>query len=170
MDPIVHEEDVTVRLSRPETVFLNLSMVAVGSLCFIITVTILSRWVYRSIIPDDVLLVGEMMVAVIILPLAAVSAQKKHIIVTVFTNWITAGSKRKLSALGHLVGILFVSLLLGAGVQSFMDAVGSGEYYDGDLYIPLWIGYTVYILGLSAFLIREFIELIYVLSGKATKE
>jgi len=170
MDPIAHEDEVTIKLSTPETMLLNLAVVAVGSLCLIITVTILSRWVYRSIIPDDVLLVGEMMVAVILLPLAAVSAQKKHIIVTVFTNWITTGSKRKLSALGHLAGFLFVGLLLGAGAQNLMDAVSSGEYYDGDLYIPLWIGYSVYLLGLSAFLVREFIELIYDLSGKATKE
>ncbi len=169
MEPIEQEADTNNNASKPEQFLTALAMAAIGLLCLIVTITVFSRWLYQSIIPDDVLLVRELMVAVIIFPLAVVTAEKKHIVVTVFTNWMKADSKQKLSAFGHLIGIFFVGFLLWAGTRNLADAIGSGEYYDGDLYIPFWIGYAVYVLGLAAFLIREILELLRDLSGSLSK-
>lgn len=140
--------------SWPERWLTVLAMLAVALLCAIVTTSVLSRWLYGALIPDDVLLVRELMVAVILLPLAAVTAARGHISVTVFTDWAGTRSQHALSLLGHVIGLLFVGALLWAGGRLLAGAWASGEYYDGDLYIPLWLGYAVYVVGLAAFLAR----------------
>ena len=140
--------------SWPERFLTVLAMLAVALLCLIVTVSVISRWLYGALIPDDVLLVRELMVAVILLPLAAVTAGRGHIAVTVFSSWAGARAQAVLSLLGHGVGLLFIGALLWAGARLLSGAWATGEYYDGDLYIPLWLGYAVYVTGLAAFLAR----------------
>lgn len=140
-----------VQPSSLEHAFTVLAMVCIGLLCLIVTITVLSRWLYRPVIPDDVLVVRELMVAVILLPLAGVTAHRAHISVTVFTNWVAGRGTAFLSALGHCVGLMFVSWLIWAGWRLFHSAWTSGEYYDGDIYIPMWIGYAVFLVALMTF-------------------
>ena len=137
-----------------ERTFTALAMVATGLLCFIVTLTVVSRWVFRPLIPDDVLIVRELMVAVILLPLASVSARHAHIAVTFFTDLAGPRTHSVLERLGYLVGLLFTSALIWAGSLLFMSAWSSGEYYDGDLYIPMWIGYATFLVALAAFGLR----------------
>ena len=161
MDPLNDHQfspDISVAAgataSRFERSLTVLARLAVALLCLIVTTSVLSRWLYGALIPDDVLLVRELMVAVILLPLAAVTAGRGHIAVTVFSDWAGPRAQFALSLLGHVVGLLFVAALLWAGMRLLTGAWASGEYYDGDLYIPLWLGYAVYVVGLAAFLAR----------------
>lgn len=137
-----------------ERVLLFSAMGGILLLCVIVTLTVISRTIYKPIIPDDVLIVREIMVAAILLPLAAVTAHRSHIAVTVFTEGLSAYFKSALNALGHLIGILFVSQLFYAGLRLFVGAWVSGEYFDGDIYIPMWIGYATFVCALGAFLAR----------------
>jgi TRAP-type C4-dicarboxylate transport system permease small subunit len=100
------------------------------------------------------------MVVAIILPLASVTARRMHIAVTVFTKWASVRTKQNLSTVGKAVGLLFVGMLLWASVRSLVGAVDSGEYYDGYIYIPIWIGYAVYVLGLAAFFLRLLLSIV----------
>ncbi len=72
---------------------------ALGLVCVFIVLTVVSRWLGRVLIPDDVQVVRQMMIAVIILPLASVTALRMHIAVTVFTDRLSA---RKLGAVTPL--------------------------------------------------------------------
>ena len=123
-------------------------------LCLVVTITVFSRWLYKPIIPDDVLIVRELMVAIILLPLASVTAARAHIAVTVFTNWLGGLCKIVLSALGHFTGLVLVTGLIWAGGRLFWSSWKSGDYFDGNIYIPAWIGYAVFLLALMAFAIR----------------
>lgn len=146
--------------TRAEKILTALGMLAIGALCAIITVIMLSRWFFHPFLPDDVLLVKELMVAVILLPLASVTAKRMHIAVTVFTDRASNTARRNFSTFGDAVGLVFVGLLLWAGTRSLLGAFWSGEYYDGDIYIPVWIGYSVYVLGLAAFFLRLLVSVI----------
>jgi TRAP-type C4-dicarboxylate transport system permease small subunit len=146
--------------SRAERFLTALGMLAIGALCAIITVIFLSRWLYHPFIPDDVLIVRELMVAVILLPLASVTANRLHIAVTVFTDGKPDKTRLILSRFGNAIGLVFVGLLLLAGARSMLGAIETGEYYDGDIYIPVWIGYSVYVLGLAAFFLRLLVSVI----------
>lgn len=156
MDPIGRSDgrSVSNHESLLERTFTALAMVATGLLCFIVTLTVVSRWIFRPLIPDDVLIVRELMVAVILLPLASVSARHAHIAVTFFTDLAGPRTRSVLERLGYFVGLLFTGALILAGSRLFMSAWSSGEYYDGDLYIPMWIGYATFLVALAAFGLR----------------
>ena len=159
MDPLNPDEGEATPGAWPERALLFLAMVGIGVLCAIVTITVVSRTVYRPLIPDDVLLVREVMVATILLPLAAVTAGRAHIAVTIFTNWTSPRTKVCLSLLGHLIGTAFAGLLLYAGWRLLTDAWSAGEYYDGDIYLPSWIGYGTFVLAILLFLLRLLVML-----------
>ena len=166
MDPLTTEAAPADRQeSWPERVFLALAMIGILALCAIVTVTVVSRTLYRPLIPDDVLIVREVMVAAILLPLAAVTARRAHIAVTIFTDRLGPRAKSLLSALGHVVGTVLAGALLFAGFRLFVGAWQSGDYFDGDIYVPMWIGYATFLVALAAFLLRLLIMLARDLRG-----
>lgn len=129
-------------------------MIGISALCLTVTITVVSRALYRPIIPDEVLIVREIMVAAILFPLAAVTAARAHIAVTIFTDWAPPRVQTALSILAHLVGIIFATWLFIAGWRLLAGAWTSGEYYDGDIYVPMWIGYASFVLAIGVFLVR----------------
>ncbi|SOD99467.1 TRAP transporter small permease [Caenispirillum bisanense] len=170
MDPVSHELP-PVEATKGERLLGALSMVGLGLLALIVTVTVVSRWVGRSIIPDDVLLVQELMVAVILLPLGLVTAARQHISVEVFTARVSPRTLAVLSALGHGLGLLFALLLLAAGAKGFLGAWKTQDYYNGVLHIPMWIGQAVFVFAMVLFALRLAIMIVHDLrrlgAGKA---
>jgi TRAP-type C4-dicarboxylate transport system permease small subunit len=144
-----------VRITWPEHFIFVLAMCSVVFLGVIVTTTIISRWLGHPLIPDDVLIVQELMIGVIILPLAYVTASNGHIAVTVFTRKMGVQITRKLDVVGHIFGLVFITGLFLAGADMFYDAWESEDYYDGDLNFPKWIGHGLYALGLLALIIRQ---------------
>lgn len=143
-----------LRSAWPERALSALAMVALGLLCLIVTLTVVARWLGTTFVPDDVLLVRELMVAIVLLPLGVVTACREHIEVSVFTERVALRGKRMLAVLGHLVGIVFAGGLFWAAMSMLGRAWSTGEYYYGDLYIPVWIGNAVFAFGVGAFLLR----------------
>ncbi|MCC7326762.1 MAG: TRAP transporter small permease [Burkholderiales bacterium] len=160
--------------TRAERTLSALAAVALAVLCGIVTTTIVVRAAGFALIPDDILLVQELMVAVILLPLAAVTAQRQQIAVTVFTERIGLRRKAALALLAHVVGMVFAGALFAVGVKSLLAAVASGEYFDGVLYLPTWIGWAVFSLGTGAFLLRlllQFgIDLLHLASDRLSRQ
>ena len=145
--------------SAVERLLLRAGAVAIGLLGAIVTATVLARWFDWLRVPDDVLLVRELMIAVILLPLAAVTARRLHIAVALFTGRAAGGTRRRLERLGDAVGLGFVGLLLWAGIRHLLGALATGEYHDGELEIPAFIGPAVYVLGLGACCLRLAVQL-----------
>ncbi len=150
-------------LSRPlapartlwiERRFGGLASLGLALLCLVVSITVISRWLYRGIIPDDVLWVQELMLVVVLAPLGLVTAAREHIEVTIFTERAGPRGKRRLACLGHGVGLIFVSILVVAAWRLFLAAWSSGEYYEGDVRVPHWIGYGLFLLGFVAFGLR----------------
>lgn len=140
--------------TRPERLAADLAAFGIAALCLIITITVVSRWVYRGLIPDDVLIIREIMVVVILLPLAAVSASRAQIAVTVLTNHLRGRANHLLDALGNLVGLIFIGMLLFAGLRMLAGSWDTQDYYEGQLSIPMWLANLVYSVGLSALFLR----------------
>ena len=140
--------------SLVERWFLCIAVIGILTLCGIVTVTVISRTVYKPLIPDDVLLIREVMVAVILLPLGVVTASRAHISISVFTAWAGPRLLSLFSAIGHGIGIIFAALMAFAGYRMLTSAWASGEYFDGQIYLPLWIGYATFVFALAAFLVR----------------
>lgn len=150
----------------PERRFGDLANLGLALLCLVVSITVVSRWLWRGVIPDDVLWVQELMVVVVLAPLGLVTAAREHIAVTIFTERAEERSKRYLACLGHLVGLIFVGFLTWAAWRLFADAWASGEYYEGELRVPHWIGYGLFFAGLSAFALRLLAMLGHDLAGR----
>ncbi len=154
MGKINGPEPAPRRASQPERMLSALAVLAVGLLSVVVTLSVVTRWLGWGLIPDSVLLARELMVATIMLPLAVVTAGREHISVTVFTTKAGHRTRLVLEVIGHGVGLVFAGGLLLAGWRFLADAVVTGEYYDGDLYIPFWIGWAVFVFGAAAFFLR----------------
>lgn len=142
-----------------ERVLSALAAVGLVLLCIIVTTTVVVRAIGFVLIPDDVLLVQELMLGVVLLPLAAVTVRRRHIAVTVFTERLPLRGKAALALLAHAVGCVFAGALGWAGGRSLLAALASGEYYDGDLHLPTWIGWGMFTFGTGVFLLRLILQL-----------
>lgn len=154
MEPLGENELKPVRVSWIERALLLLATISVAFLCVLITLGVISRAVGVALVPDNVLVVKEMMVAVILLPLALLTAKREQIAVTIFTQFAGERLQRFFGLLGHLVGLVFVGALLWAAVRLLTRSLASEEYYYGVLNIPVWIGHAIFVLGSGAFVLR----------------
>ena len=147
-------------LSRVERVFLGLSMVGIAALAILVTASVAGRALFGVSVPDDVVLIQETMVVVIILPLAFVAAERGHIAVTLFTDWLPRRGRMALNALGSAIGFVLFGVLALAGWDGLAYAVSEGSYYDGEFFLPEWPGKAAYFAGLAVFALRLAVLLI----------
>lgn len=141
-------------LSVPERVLVSLAIAGLFAMAALITINVISRWIGRSIIPDDVLLVQELMVPVILLPLGIVTALRQHISVELFTEKVPLAGQRVLAVLAHLVGLAFGGILLWAALRGFASSWSTQDYHNGVLHIPMWLGQGVFVFGIGLFVLR----------------
>ena len=140
--------------TRAERALGQIAVVGLFLMAALITLNVISRWIGRAIIPDDIQLVKELMVVVILLPLGVVTATRNHISVDLFTEWMAKRGRHRLGVLEQLVGIVFVSLVSYAAYRDSLGAWESQDYYSGVLNIPMWLGHFVFLFGMAVFLIR----------------
>lgn len=105
-------------------------------------------------VPDDIVIQGIMMVAIIILPLAFVQAKGGHIAVTVATNWLPARAITLLKLFGTLIGLAFFAAIAWEAAKQVPGDIEGGGYYDGVYEIPVWPPKVVFVLGLTVFVLR----------------
>lgn len=158
MASLSHTDLPAGKPTRPERAFSALAAVGLALLCVIVTTTVIVRSLGFVLIPDDVLLVQELMLLVVLLPLGSVTVRRQHIAVTVFTERVPLRGKAILALLAHLIGCVFSGALLWVGIKSLLAALASGEYYEGDMNVPTWIGWGVFSLGSGAFLMRLVVQ------------
>ena len=140
-------------LSALEHVALAVASVILLLMGGIMTASVLGKLLFVMPIPDDLLMVGLLNVAVIALPLAYVESTRGHISVTITTDWLGARALGGLRAFGALAMAVFFGGI-GYMVLLRMPAEFSrGAYYDGVLQIPTWpmkalFGFSILLLVL----------------------
>lgn len=120
----------------------------------IMTASVLGRHLFVRPIPDDLLMVGLLNVAVIALPLAYVEYTRGHISVTITTDWMGVRVLGALRAFGALAMAVFFGSI-GYMVSMRMPAeIARGAYYDGILHIPTWPMKAVFGFGILLLVMR----------------
>lgn len=140
--------------SKAERILVGVAVAGLFAMAALVTTNVVSRWIGRAIIPDDVLLVQELMVLVILLPIGAVTAMRQHISVDVFTEKASARAKRTLALFSHFIGMAFAAFLLAAAWKGFRQDWHTQDYYSGFFNIPMWIGQAAFLFGVGLFLVR----------------
>ncbi|NMM44737.1 TRAP transporter small permease [Rhodospirillaceae bacterium KN72] len=139
------------RIERAMSFVAGLVLLAMGIL---ITASVAAREQIGVTIPDDILLVGLSMVAVVCLPLSHVQRDRGQISVTVITDRLPWGYGACGRILGHVIGTLLFGAIAWLTVASVPQAFAQNHYYDGQLLIPVWPVKVVFGIGMGLFAIR----------------
>ena len=131
----------------------------VAGLCIVtlglmITLTVVSRNLFGWGIPDDVVIVRELMVGAVFLPLAYVTAGYSHITINFLFKRLSERAKLRMLDIGSLISLLILLPLAVSAWQGFFHAASSGAYFFGDLELPEWPGRFAFFAGAALFIIR----------------
>lgn len=141
-------------LDRVERVLASIASIVLLAMGVLITLSVAAREQIGVTLPDDILMVGLAMVAVVALPLAHVQRDKGQIAVTVITDRMP----QKVGAIGSILGNFLGLLLFGALAILVMDSIPKAfvehHYYDGQLSIPVWPTKLIFGIGMGLFAIR----------------
>jgi TRAP-type C4-dicarboxylate transport system permease small subunit len=136
-------------LARIERLLLDLSVAAIAGLGLLIAGNVMLRAFFNAGIPDAIVMVRELMVAAIVLPLAAATAARAHIVVEFLSKMLPARLQDWLVVAGSVAGLLALAPLIWAGWREAASTLGSGTYFFGELNLPKWPGRVIFLLGLS---------------------
>lgn len=136
-------------LDRIERLLLDLSVLAVIGLGALITATVVLRATVGAGIPDTIVIVRELMVAAIVLPLAAATTARAHIVVEFLSKRMSLGVQDRLAVLGSVMGVLALAPLIYAGWNEVAKNLASGSFYYGELSLPKWPGRAIFLAGMS---------------------
>lgn len=138
-------------IERGALMLAGLCIVALG---LMITLTVVSRNLFGWGIPDDVVIVRELMVGAVFLPLAYVTAGYSHITINFLFKRLSKNAKLWMLALGSLISLLILLPLAASAWLGFLHAANSGAYFFGDLELPEWPGRFAFFTGAALFITR----------------
>lgn len=136
-------------LRRIEALLLDLAVFAIIGLGALITLSVVLRATLNSGVPDAIVMVAELMVAAVVLPLAATTAQRANITVEFVSDRLPPRTRDWLVVFGSVVGLLALLPLIYAGFREVSHAMTSGGYFFGELMLPKWPGRVIFLVGIS---------------------
>ena len=104
-----------------EKILLGLGAAAVILLGILITTNVVARAVFASSVPDSVTMVRELMVAAILLPLAAATANRAHVSVAFISDRFSPRLRSWSIVLGSVMGMIALAALIYAGTREFLS-------------------------------------------------
>ncbi|GAB5469064.1 MAG: hypothetical protein Kilf2KO_20940 [Rhodospirillales bacterium] len=144
-------------LERLALIVAGLALLTMGG---IITASVIGRQAFNAPIPDDLIMVGLLMVCVIALPFAFIESQRGHIAVTVTTDWMPPRAQGLLRAFGSLIMAIFFGAIGYMVAQRLPREIDQGTYYDGTLEILTWPMKIVFAAGIALFVLRLLVSIV----------
>ena len=136
-------------LLRLERLLLDLAVLAVVGLGGLITANIVLRTFLGGGVPDTIVMARELMVAAIVLPLAAATSARAHIVVEFLSRRLPARAQSWLVVGGSAFGLLALAPLVWAGWREAAQTLGNGAFFFGELNLPKWPGRVLFLFGIS---------------------
>ncbi len=133
-----------------------LSLLVMGG---IVATSVLGRELFNAPVPDDLLMIGLLMVCVIMLPLAYVERGNGHIVVTVIADRLPGRLQAVLSAFGRLLFGLFLGTMGVIIAWKVPSEFAQKLYYDGRLEVPTWPMKAVFVVATAIFLLRLLVNI-----------
>lgn len=137
----------------------RLFVIVAGSILVLMTLQIglvaLSRALFNTAFDGNVEIAKYYyMVALSALALGAVQAEREHVIVEVFTQWMGERARARLDWCALVFTTLYAALLAWGCLLAAIDALGSHESYRLFAYdLVLWPSRWVLAIGLGGFLV-----------------
>jgi len=140
-------------LEFAERVFVGVANLALLSMMMIVTGSVIGRSAFNYPLPDDLLIVGLLMVVVITFPLAYIQRRNGHISVTVISDRLPRRVQIIQSLFGNLLFGLFLGIMGFFVFKKVPREFAQKLYYDGQLEVPTSPMKTMFALGISFFLV-----------------
>ena len=134
----------------------GLALLAMG---LIVAGSVLGRTLFNAPVPDDLLMVGLLMVCVIVLPLAYIERNDGHIVVTILSDQLPRRVQAFLKAIGSFLLLAFFGTMGVMLARKVPGEFAEGLYYDGELYIPTWPMKAVFALGVAVLTLRLIVSI-----------
>ncbi len=162
------------RLAAVERAAQTAAMIALVMLCVLISLAVVSRALWTSMVPDQVQWVQLLMIVIVLAPLAMTTATRQHIEVEIFVSRAGKRWSAVFAALGHVAALVFLAILGYAVARLFASALSSGEYFDGTVFkIPNWVGRGIFVACIALAMVRSAVLLVsdvsMVLYGRAAR-
>lgn len=146
-------------LRKIESAAMWLACAALLLMGSIVTASVIGRVAFNMPVPDDLIMVGLLMVCVIVLPLAYIERTDGHITVTVIADLLPVRVQYALRVLGN---VLFVGFFGTMGYMLALKVPGEyaeNLYYDGQLHIPTWPMKAMFVFGVAVLVARCLVSL-----------
>ena len=117
----------------------TLGAIAIAALCLLIVGSVFTREILGFGIPDNLILVRELMVPAILFPLSATTSRRAHVSIEVLAQHFDDGLNRWIAVFAALCGLIILIALFSASWLQFTKTWASGAHHGGDLLIPKWI-------------------------------
>lgn len=141
-------------LARIEGVSNAVAGISLVIICAYVVLGILLRNLSLGKMPDESVIVADLMLFVLTLPLASVAADRSFISVEVFTDRLGSAGLRRLARMALVVALVAVLPVLYSASFSLIDAIETGNYYFGLLNWPEWPGRLVFLFAYVLFAAR----------------
>lgn len=134
-----------------ERTLLDMAAVALVLLCVVIFGDALLGAAGGAGIPGGAALARELMVATVALPLAAATAGRAHLVVSLVSDRLGLEGRARLILLGHAMGLLGLLPLIVAALQLLAELGQPGAAPPS---LPAWPGLVLLIVGLAMMWLR----------------
>ena len=131
----------------------------------LVTGSVLGRGFFNAPIPDDLLMIGLLMVCVIVLPMAYVERDDGHIVVTVIADRLPQGVQTALRIFGRLIFAAFIGTMGVVIARKIPSELEQGLYYGGALEVPTWPMKALFAFGVAVFVLRIAVGIVRDLRG-----
>jgi C4-dicarboxylate transporter DctQ subunit len=129
----------------------RLAQIAIlGTLC-IVTYEVIARYLFHSPTQSSLELTEYLMVAMGVLPMAAIYANKGHVSVDLVTNLMSPKWQHVCHAITLIISFLFGAIVFWFGAEMTIHAFETKTASSSLLSFPMWIAYSVIPLGFLAF-------------------
>lgn len=147
-------------LDLVDRALVGLSTLAFLAIALIIVAAIVARQYLGLALPDDVVIVEQLMVVGIAASLAHVTRIGGHIAIDLLYVHLGARQRRLCDRLGAVVGLVaFVPVAIWGFDQAFVLHAG-GRYYFGELSLPKWPAMLVFAIGVGLLCVRLALSLV----------
>lgn len=139
-----------------------------GTLC-IVTFEVVARYVFGSPTQSSLEITEYFLVAMGVLPLAAIYTTKGHVGVDIFTNMMPKVWRDTCMFLSIAMTAIFSFLVFWFGLDLAVQAFSSGTTSSSLLAFPMWLAYSTIPLGFFALALEsvsEFISQLAMLKGE----
>lgn len=141
-------------INKIENILLGIAGACIVSLCALITITVLTRSFFGFGVPDDVIIVKELMIGAIVLPLAAVSSARAHIAIEFLYNRFSPKVQTWLIAFASMFALIALFPITYAAFLKLAHVLEVDAYFFGHLSLPKWPGNLAFFVGMAFFCLR----------------